>query len=58
GRTPESQKPLSGDDAIFLSDLASDPGETTNLRHKHPEIVDGMQSMLNRWLSGMQPPSE
>jgi len=31
--TPAGNKPLTGDDAVFLSNLSSDPGEKTNLRH-------------------------
>src|SRR5262249_11536652 len=47
-RMPPGGK-MTGDDAIFLSDLEQDPGETTNLRHKHPEIVDQLSSSLHRW---------
>ena len=41
--------PLTGDDALFLSDLEADPGETRNLRHQHPEIVDRLASEVHRW---------
>jgi arylsulfatase A-like enzyme len=49
GRTPETRGELKGDDAVWLSDLEADPGEKQNLRHKHPEIVDGLQSAIHAW---------
>ena len=53
-RTPDGGK-MTGDDAVFLSNLDQDPGETTNLRHKHPEIVDELQTSLNSWFSALKP---
>ncbi len=47
--TPEGRKPLGGDDAMFLSDLEEDPGETRNLRRKHPELVDELATAISRW---------
>jgi arylsulfatase A-like enzyme len=47
--TPAGQKPLEGDDAVFLSNLDDDPGESRNLRRAHPEIVDDLQTRLHRW---------
>ena len=47
--TPESRKPFEGDDAMFLSDLEEDPGETRNLRRKHPELVDELATAISRW---------
>jgi arylsulfatase A-like enzyme len=40
---------LAGDDEILLSDLSRDPGETTNLRKEHPEIVDELLELHDRW---------
>jgi arylsulfatase A-like enzyme len=40
---------LAGDDAIFLSDLSVDPGETVNLRHKYPQVADDLKNLLFRW---------
>lgn len=54
--TPEGSKPLEGDDAVFLSNVESDPGESRNLRHEHPEIVDEMQTELEKWLRDVQSP--
>ncbi|MBS1854127.1 MAG: sulfatase-like hydrolase/transferase [Acidobacteria bacterium] len=48
--TPEGNKPLTGDDAIFLSNLAEDPGESVNLRHRHPEVADELLTMAEKWL--------
>jgi arylsulfatase A-like enzyme len=47
--TPEGDKPLQGDDAVFLSDLENDPGESKNLRHEHSEIVDELQTLAHEW---------
>jgi len=51
-RTEDGGK-MKGDDAVFLSDLDVDPGETTNLRHKHPEVVDELSTSLNKWFSAL-----
>jgi arylsulfatase A-like enzyme len=48
--TPDGHRPLTGDDALFLSDLEQDPGESHNLRHEHPELVDQLSSAAHRWL--------
>ena len=29
--------------------LQNYPGEQTNLRHKHPELVDGLQTLVQQW---------
>lgn len=47
--TPEGNKPLEGEDGVFLSDLSKDPGEHQNLRHDHPEITDQLQTLLQNW---------
>jgi arylsulfatase A-like enzyme len=47
--TPEGSKPLEGEDAVFLSNLREDPGESRNRRRQHPEIVDDLQTRLSRW---------
>jgi arylsulfatase A-like enzyme len=49
GRTEASRKPLQGDEAIFLSDLEDDPGESRNLRHRHPELVDQLATSVHHW---------
>ena len=48
-RTPASRQPIQGEDSVFLSDLSVDPGETTNLRRKYPNIVDDLTGMVHRW---------
>jgi arylsulfatase A-like enzyme len=48
--------PLKGDDALFLSNLAQDPGESRNLRHQHPEILDELQTLAEKWLAEVQQP--
>jgi arylsulfatase A-like enzyme len=47
---------MTGDDAVFLSDLDEDPGEMTNLRRKHPEIVDQLSTSLHRWFENLKKP--
>lgn len=45
-----ANQPLTGDDALFLSDLGKDPGESKNLRRLHPEVVDRLLTKLNQWV--------
>jgi arylsulfatase A-like enzyme len=47
--TPEGNKPLTGDDAVFLSNVEEDPGESINLRHKFPAVTDQLQSLVQTW---------
>ena len=47
--TPAGNQPLTGDDAVFLSNLEEDPGESRNLRHDHPEIADELQTLVHQW---------
>ena len=30
-------------------DVADDPGESKNLRHEHPEILDDLRTRLEKW---------
>jgi arylsulfatase A-like enzyme len=46
---PDGNKPLTGDDALFLSDLEKDPGETRNLRHEQPQVVDELSTRAQKW---------
>ncbi len=52
--TPEGNKPLTGEDAVFLSDLEQDPGETRNLRRQNAALVDELQSTLHRWRESVE----
>ena len=47
--TPDGDKPLTGEDAVFLSNVDEDPGETQNLRRKQAGIVDELQTLVARW---------
>ena len=47
--SPDGNKALTGDDALFLSNVADDPGESKNLRHQHPEILDDLQTRVELW---------
>jgi hypothetical protein len=48
-RTPGGGQPLTGEDAVFLSDLEKDRGETTNLRRRHPQVADELMTLLAKW---------
>jgi arylsulfatase A-like enzyme len=54
--TPQGNQPLSGEDAVFLSNLPDDPGESVNLRRKHPQVVDELMTMTQRWLMNVKKP--
>ena len=47
--SPDGNKPLTGDDALFLSNVEEDPGEKINLRHKHPQIADELSTAIAQW---------
>jgi arylsulfatase A-like enzyme len=47
--TPAGEKPLQGEDAVFLSDVEADPGEKKNLRRAEPSVADELQTLLNQW---------
>jgi len=51
-RTPDGGK-MTGDDAIFLSNLDEDPGEMTNRRHQHPEVVDELSTSVHHWFEAL-----
>lgn len=53
-RSADSRTPLKGDDAVFLSDLEADPRESVNLRHKNPEVVDELMTLLTKWQANLQ----
>ncbi len=48
-RSIDARKPLEGEDAVFLSDLEADPGESRNLRRANPGVVDELTGMIHRW---------
>jgi arylsulfatase A-like enzyme len=48
-RGPEGSKPLAGEDSVFLSDLSADQGETKNLRRVHPNVVDELTTLIDKW---------
>jgi arylsulfatase A-like enzyme len=47
--SPEGEKPLTGEDALFLSNLDEDPGESVNLRRRFPGMVDELATLMQRW---------
>ena len=54
--TPDGRRKLSGDDAMFLSDLDRDPGETNNLRRLHPGVVDELATLSEKWREEVKTP--
>lgn len=48
-RDPKGWEPLTGDDAMFLSNLEEDPGESKNLRRANPKLVDELATAAQRW---------
>lgn len=50
---PEGSTPLTGEDAVFLSRIDTDPGETRNLRRSEPKIVDELQSGIAAWQTSL-----
>lgn len=49
---PDSKAEKSGLPPIQLYDMASDPGETTNVRDKHPDVVKRMTKLLEKYAAG------
>jgi arylsulfatase A-like enzyme len=54
--TPGGARPLEGDDALFLSNLDQDPGESKNLRRQNPAIVDQLLTLAEKWLADVKKP--
>jgi arylsulfatase A-like enzyme len=54
--TPQGSQPLQGDDALFLSNLEDDPGESKNLRHQYPAVLDELQTLGDQWLRSVKNP--
>lgn len=57
GSLPGPVKPtrLQDKDAVFLSDLQGDPGESRNLRRAHPEMVTELLRLLDGWKADAVP---
>jgi arylsulfatase A-like enzyme len=52
--TPGGNQPLTGEDAVFLSNLEEDPAELRNLRRRYPQTVDELDTLLSRWLQEVE----
>jgi len=52
--TPEGSQALAGDDALFLSNVVDNPGESKNLRHQFPAVVDELDTMAEAWLRSVR----
>ncbi|MCW5965492.1 MAG: sulfatase-like hydrolase/transferase [Bryobacterales bacterium] len=53
-RDPKGWEPLTGDDALFLSNVEEDPGESKNLRRLHPKLVDDLATAAQRWQDSLR----
>jgi arylsulfatase A-like enzyme len=53
---PKDTRPLEGDDALFLSNVDEDPGESKNLRHQNPAMLDQLLTMAEKWLEDVRKP--
>jgi arylsulfatase A-like enzyme len=54
--SPTGNKALEGDDALFLSNVEDDPGESKNLRHANATLADELETMAERWLASVKNP--
>ena len=52
--TPDGKKPLTGDDAVFLSNVEEDAGESRNLRHQFPAVADQLQTLVQSWRKSVE----
>ncbi|MCL5743351.1 MAG: sulfatase-like hydrolase/transferase [Acidobacteria bacterium] len=48
--TPDGRKSLEGEDALFLTNLEEDPGESKNRRHDEPALTDELATLAQHWL--------
>jgi arylsulfatase A-like enzyme len=55
--TGAHRRPLVGDDALFLSNLESDPGESKNLRRRHPDLAQELEAAAEAWLKTIPAPA-
>ncbi|MGD0771571.1 MAG: sulfatase-like hydrolase/transferase [Candidatus Solibacter sp.] len=55
-RRANGDKPLEGEDSVWLSNLDDDPGETRNLRRVHANLVDELLTDLYRWRDALRKP--
>ena len=46
------------DKRLFLTNLATDPGERTNLARQHPEIVQRLSKLRTDWLAAQKETAE
>jgi arylsulfatase A-like enzyme len=42
------------EDAVFLANLADDPGERTNLARERPDLVAALREASRRWRDGIE----
>ena len=50
----ETRRPMQGDDAIWLSNLERDPGESRNVAKQHPEIAARLSGAIDAWLASVK----
>lgn len=47
--SPTGDQPLKGEDAVFLSNVEEDPGESLNLRHQQAALTDELETLVRKW---------
>lgn len=52
-RDRSDKAPLTDDDKLFLANLARDPSEMKNLRQDHPEVVERLRKLRDRYAAGI-----
>ena len=53
-RDPTVASPLSKDNKLFLVNLSIDIGEQNNLRNTHPDQLNRLKSIHNRWVADLR----
>jgi arylsulfatase A-like enzyme len=53
---PQGNQALTGEDALFLSNLSEDPAESKNLRRQFPKVLDELDTLAEAWLSNVRNP--
>ena len=51
---PDSRKPKTGEDAIFLANLEQDPGEKKNVRNEFPAVAEALEKEVKVWLEAVR----
>lgn len=56
GRDTKVNKRLTGNDRIFLSNMAVDAAERTNIARAHPDVVARLERLHEQWVKEVHAP--